>query len=176
MYMDMLNHFVFVYLDDILIFSKTLKEHTWHMRTVLQRLLENSLFVKAKKCECHLSSVTFLGYIIVQGSIQMNPGKVSAVLDWPAPDSWQKLQRFLGFANFYCRFFRNYSSVATPLTNLTSTKRHFAWASEADAAFRTLKQRLTSAPILCLPDPAGRGGGRHIRHRSRGCPLSESHF
>lgn len=105
--------------------------------------------MKAEKCEFHLSSVTFLGHIIGQWSIQMDAGKV-----WPAPDSRQKLQRFLGFANFYCRFIRKDSSMAAPLTSLTSTRRPFAWTSEADAAFQTLKQRFTSAPILHMPDPS----------------------
>ena len=79
---DMLNVFVFVYLDDILIFSKTMSEHIGHVQQVLRRLLENSLFVKAEKCEFHARSMSFLGYIVAEGSIQMDPEKVTAVTSW----------------------------------------------------------------------------------------------
>lgn len=150
---DMLNLFVFVYLDDILIFSKSKKEHILHVRQVLQRLLENQLFVKAEKCDFHQSSVSFLGFIIDTGGIRMDPSKVNAVMNWPVPSDRKQLQRFLGFANFYRRFIRNYSSVAAPLHALTSLFSKFQWNQQADEAFRDLKQRFASAPILTLPDP-----------------------
>ena len=107
---DMLNRSVFVYLDDILIFSKSVEEHRIHVRQVLQRLLENRL--KAEKCEFHVPSISFLGYIISQGQIEMDPAKVSAVAEWPSPPTRKRLQQFLGFANFYRRFIRGYSQVA----------------------------------------------------------------
>lgn len=106
---DFLNVFVFVYLDDILIFSKDLSDHKRHVRSVLQRLLENKLFVKAEKCEFHGSSVTFLGFILEGGQIRPTEEKIKAVVDWPIPETRKQLQRFLGFANFYRRFIRNYS-------------------------------------------------------------------
>lgn len=96
---DMINKFVFVYLDDILIFSKSQEDHVLHVRRVLKRLLENRLFVKAEKCEFSVSTTSFLGYIIAPDSIQMDPTKVKAVLDWPKPTDRKSLQRFLGFAN-----------------------------------------------------------------------------
>ena len=150
---DMLNQFVFVYLDDILIFSKSLSEHVLHVRRVLQRLLENQLFVKAEKCEYHQDTVAFLGYVISPGAIQMDQQKVRAVLEWPAPSSRKELQSFLGFANFYRRFIRNYGTLAAPLTALTSPAVKFVWSSSAEGAFCALKQRFTSAPILIQPDP-----------------------
>ena len=150
---DFLNSFVFVYLDDILIFSKSEPEHVQHVQSVLQRLLENQLFVKAEKCEFHASEVTFLGFIIRPGQILMDPTKVKAVADWPIPITRKKLQQFLGFANFYRRFIRNYSSVAAPLTALTSPRLTFQWSSAADKAFNDLKSRFSSAPILVFPDP-----------------------
>ncbi|KAI3376076.1 hypothetical protein L3Q82_016603 [Scortum barcoo] len=106
---DMLNRFIFVYLDDILIFSRSLPEHTQHVRQVLQRLLENQLFVKAEKCEFHVSKVSFLGFIIAPGQLHPDPSKIKAVENWPTPSTRKKLQQFLGFANFYRRFIRNYS-------------------------------------------------------------------
>lgn len=149
----MLNRFVFVYLDDILIFSQSREEHIHHVQAVLQHLLENSLFVKVEKCEFHALSVSFLGYIVAQDSVQMDLAKVSAVTSWPIPDTRKQLQCFLGFAIFYRRFIRHYSSLAAPLTILTSSKVPFQWSPTADSAFQTLKTRFTSAPILQMPDP-----------------------
>ncbi|KAG1962189.1 retrotransposable element [Pimephales promelas] len=149
---DMLNVFVFVYLDDILIFSPSLQIHVQHVRRVLQRLLENCLYVKAEKCTFHAPSVTFLGSVISAEGIEMDPAKVQAVVDWPVPKSRVELQRFLGFANFYRRFIRSFSQVAAPLTALTSVKTCFRWSDSAQGAFDLLKNRFTSAPILITPD------------------------
>lgn len=154
MYSDFLHRFVFVYLDDILIFSRSPEEHILHVRQVLQRLLENRLFIKAEKCQFHVPSVKFLGFVIASGQLEADPDKLSAVSNWPVPSSVKQLQRFLGFANFYRRFIRNYSSLVAPLTHLTSPKTPFVWAPEAEAAFHTLKQRFTSAPVLLQPDPS----------------------
>ena len=150
---DFLKIFVFVYLDDILIFAKSESEHVQHVQSVLQRLQENQLFVKAEKCEFHASKVTFLGFIIRAGRILMDPTKVKAVADWPIPTTRKRLQQFLGFANFYRRFIRNYSTVAAPLTALTSQRLTFQWSSAAEEAFSELKTRFSSAPILAFPDP-----------------------
>ena len=150
---DMINKFIFVYLDDILIFSQDARSHRAHVRKVLQRLLENLLFVKAEKCEFPCVTTPFAGYIISAGNIIMDPEKVRAVEQWPKPTVCKALQWFLGFANFYRRFIRNYRSIAAPLTRLTSTKVRFSWGQEAEDAFRGLKGRFTSAPILVHPDP-----------------------
>ena len=178
----MLDRFVFVYLDDILVFSKNKEEHVHHGQAVLQRLLENSLFVKAEKCEFHATSVSFLGYIIGKGNISMDSDKVSAVTAWPIPDSRKQLQRFLGFAHFYRRFIRGYSTVAAPLTALTSSKVPFLWSPAADTAFRALKARFTSAPILQMPDPERQfvvevdasDVGEKLRHREHGASGSKA--
>uniref|UniRef100_A0A3B3HPI5 Gypsy retrotransposon integrase-like protein 1 n=1 Tax=Oryzias latipes TaxID=8090 RepID=A0A3B3HPI5_ORYLA len=149
---DFLNRFVFVYLDDILVFSTDQSQHEHHVRLVLERLLENQLYVKAEKCEFHVSSIPFLGYIIEAGNIRPDPAKIEAVTQWEIPQTRKKLQQFLGFANFYRRFIRNYSSIAAPLTQLTSINKVYAWNPEADAAFRKLKSLFVSAPILIQPD------------------------
>ncbi|XP_026164228.1 uncharacterized protein LOC113131342 [Mastacembelus armatus] len=150
---DMINKFVFVYLDDILIFSRSETEHIHHVRAVLQRLLQNQLFVKVEKCEFHSKKTSFLGFVIEPGSIAMDPEKVRAVREWPVPQSRKQLQGFLGFANFYRKFIRNYSSVAHSLHQLTSVKVPFFWTPEAQRAFTSLKSRFTSAPVLNLPNP-----------------------
>ncbi|KAI3367781.1 hypothetical protein L3Q82_026217 [Scortum barcoo] len=164
---DFLNRFVFVYLDDILIYSRNLPNHQLHVRQVLQRLLENRLFVKKEKCEFHASQVDFLGFgFIKEGCVQADPdlkAKVRAVAEWPIPTNRKLLQRFLGFANFYRRFIRNYSQEAAPLTALTSPSRPFVWSEEAEKAFNRLRTLFTTAPVLVQPDPAqqlnrGRGG------------------
>ncbi|KAL0159845.1 hypothetical protein M9458_043570, partial [Cirrhinus mrigala] len=128
-------------------------DHVQHVRRVLQRLLENGLFVKAEKCVFHAQSIPFLGYIVSSEGIRMDPDKVKAVVDWPTPDSRKALQRFLGFANFYRRFIRNFSQLAAPLTALTSSKTTFRWSDAANVAFSNLKSRFVSAPILVAPDP-----------------------
>ncbi len=150
---DMVDQFIYVYLDDILIFSSSLQEHVQHVRRVLQRLLENGLFVKAEKCAFHAQSVPFLGFIVSPEGVRMDPDRVKAVVDWPTPDSRKALLRFLGFANFYRRFIRNFSQLAAPLTALTSTKMTFRWSNAAEAAFTKLRGRFVSAPILRAPDP-----------------------
>ncbi|KAK3540883.1 hypothetical protein QTP86_002978 [Hemibagrus guttatus] len=151
---DMLDQFVFVYLDDILIFSSSLQEHVIHVSKVLRCLLDNHLYVKPEKCEFHVTQVQFLGFIIKPGQIKMDPQKVQAVVDWPSPSSVKEVQRFLGFANFYCKFIRNFSSVTAPLSALTKGNiAGFHWGPEAELAFNKLKCRFTSAPILILPNP-----------------------
>lgn len=137
---DMLKRFVFVYLDDILIFSHSNQEHIQHVKLVLQRLLENRLFVKAEKCEFHVSSLRFLGIIVEKGQIKTDPAKIKTVVEWPTPTSRKQLQRFLSFAHFYRRFFQDYSRVTTPLTKLTSVNVPFTWSPAVDAAFVRLKE------------------------------------
>lgn len=106
----LLTGLFFVYLEDI--FSKSQSEHETHIRQVLQRLLKNRLFIKGEKCEFHVSTVTFLGYIIDRGNLRPDPAKVKAVVEWPKPPNLLQLQRFLGFANFYRRFIQDFSRVA----------------------------------------------------------------
>ncbi|KAJ8343397.1 hypothetical protein SKAU_G00307260 [Synaphobranchus kaupii] len=153
---EMLERFVFVYLDDILIFSPDLQTHIGHVKQVLKALLQAKLFVKAEKCSFHASTVSFLGFIISEGRVRMDPEKVSAVLNWPTPRSMKQVQRFLGFANFYRRFIRNFSALAAPITALTKKMPagQFRWNSRANSAFMELKRRFSSEPILITPNPS----------------------
>ncbi|XP_042612294.1 uncharacterized mitochondrial protein AtMg00860-like [Cyprinus carpio] len=116
--------------------------------------MEHQLYAKAEKCEFHLTAILFLGYVISQEGVAMDESKVNAVLNWPLPGTIKDLQRFLGFANFYRRFIRNFSSVAAPLTNMTKRgSSHLHWSLPACEAFEELKRRFTTAPILHHPDP-----------------------
>lgn len=139
-----------------LFFSWTLGEHQHHVRLILQRLMENHLFVKAEKCEFHVDSISFLGLSVEKGQPRADPAKIKAVVEWPTPTTRKQLQRFLGFANFYHRFIRNYSQRALPLTRLTPVKVPFRWDSEVDIAFAKLKKSFTNPPVLphCNPDIA----------------------
>lgn len=151
---DILNHYVIAYIDDILIFSKTHELHIQHVKDVLSRLLANQLYVKAEKCEFHVASTNFLGYKISHQGVEMDIKKVEAVTEWPHPVTVKELQRFLGFANFYRRFIRNYSSIAAPLTSLLKgNPKRILWTPQAQSAFDTLKTSFTTAPILKHPDP-----------------------
>ena len=150
---DMLNIFVVVYLDDILIFSRTLEEHQQHVRLVLQRLLENRLFVRAEKCVFHADSVTYLGNIVEAGQMTVDPAKVRAVEEWPRPTNRTQLRRFLGFAGFLRRFIKGFSQIAAPLNALTSISRPFSWTPEAETALSKLKGLFSTAPVLVHPDP-----------------------
>lgn len=134
-----------------LFFSPDEESHVQIVREVLKRLLSNELFVKAEKCEFHRKQVSFLGYVISHDHLEMDPGKVQAVAEWPTPTSRKEVQRFLGFAYFYRKFIRNFSSVAAPLSALTSPKVSFQWSQSSSEAFQRLKKLFTTAPVLTLP-------------------------
>lgn len=150
---EYLNKFVFVYLDDILIFFPDIDTYRKHVRQVLEQLLQNRLFVKAEKFEFHVSTVSFLGFVVSEGRVSMDPEKVRAVQEWPTPTSRKELQRFLGFANFYRKFIRTFSHIASPLHALTSSKMQFLWSPQAESTFLRLKSSFVAAPVLILPDP-----------------------
>lgn len=149
---ELLNNFVFVYLNDILIFSPDEETHVSHVKQVLKCLLDHQPYVKAEKCEFHAPKISFLGCVVSESEIQMDPDKVSPVATWTTLSNRREVQRFLEFANFYRRFIRNFSSVSAPLHVLTSPKVKFSWTPQADSAFNELRERFTSAPILTLPD------------------------
>ncbi|KAK3506178.1 hypothetical protein QTP70_012512 [Hemibagrus guttatus] len=151
---EFLHKFVLVYIDDILIYSRSLAKHRHHIAEVLKRLREFQLFLKAEKCSFHQPSVQFLGYNIGSRGIWMDEGKVAAIKGWPTPTTVKELQRFLGFANFYRWFIQNYSSISNPLTSLLSNKpKSLSSTTSAEEAFNTLKEAFTTAPLLVHPDP-----------------------
>ncbi|KAK3525000.1 hypothetical protein QTP86_012572 [Hemibagrus guttatus] len=151
---EFLQKSVLVYIDDILIYSRSLADHQQHVAEVLQRLKGYRLFLKAEKCTFHQPSLQFLGYNIDRSGVRMDKRKVTAVKDWPIPTSVKELQRFLGFANFYRRFIQGYSSITSPLTSLLRNKpKSLSWTPAATQAFDTLKTAFTTAALLAHPDP-----------------------
>jgi hypothetical protein len=174
-----LRRFVLVFFDDILIYNSSWSEHLRHVRTVFRTLQDHQLFLKQSKCEFGRSSVAYLGHVILAEGVAMDKFKVQAVLDWPVPKSVKVVRGFLGLAGYYRRFIRNFSTIAAPLTALLK-KEGFRWNDDADRAFRTLQQALTSAPVLQLPafdrdfivecDTSGSGVGA-VLHQGAG-PLA----
>ncbi len=150
-----LDVFVVVYLDDILVYSKTEEEHIEHVKKVLQALQEANLRVKLDKTQFHVQEVEFLGFIVTSEGMKMDKAKVESVTSWPAPTSVKEVQSFLGFANYYRKFIKDYSKIAAPMTELTKgEKSMFSWTNQAQIAFEELKQRFTTAPILTSFDPS----------------------
>lgn len=150
---EYLDVFVVAYLDDILIYSKTEAEHIQHVRKVLEKLRIAKLLLKPEKCEFHQEETHFLGFIVGRHGVRMDPIKVEAVLSWPTPGTVKEVQSFLGFANFYRRFIKNYSAVAKALTDLTKKDQDWQWTDQAQKAFQELKDHFTSAPVLATYDP-----------------------
>lgn len=150
---DYLDIFCTAYLDDILIYSSSLKEHKKHVRQVLQRLGEFGLQADIAKCEFHVQEVKYLGLIVSTNGIRMDPSKISAVVDWPTPANVKDVQSFLGFANFYRRFIKDFAKKAAPLAKLTKKDIPFLWDADCQRAFESLKKAFTSAPILRHFDP-----------------------
>ena len=145
---------VVVYIDDLLIFTKSddQEEHDRIVLEVLQRLEEHDLFVKPKKCSFQVKEVEFLGMTVSAEGIKMNDNKVQAILEWPTPKTVRGVRSFLGLANFYQRFIKDYAQVARPLNDLTKKDQSFEWKDSQQTVFDTLKQRFTTAPIVAFPD------------------------
>ena len=143
---------VCVYLDDILIFTKTLEEQHRVTRMVLQRLREHRLFLRHDKCEFDKTQVEYLGMVISPDKVEMDPIKVDGVRKWPAPTNKKQVQSFLGFVNFYRRFIKDFSSHAKPLFELTRKDVKFTWGTSEELAFQTLKDLVTSSPVLIQPN------------------------
>jgi hypothetical protein len=140
-FMPELDKFVVVFIDDILIYSKSKEEHAQHLRVILQRLRDHQLYAKFSKCAFWLKEVPFLGHIISAGGIAVDPSKVQEVLDWKSPRSVTKIRSFLKLAGYYRRFIPDLEKEAK-----------FKWSPQCEDAFLTLKKLLTTAPVLALPD------------------------
>ncbi|GJR02399.1 putative reverse transcriptase domain-containing protein [Tanacetum coccineum] len=141
-----LDKFVIVFIDDILIYSKNKQEHEEHLKIILE------LYAKFSKCEFWIPKVQFLGHVIDNKGIHVDPAKIESVKDWASPKTPTEIRQFLGLAGYYRRFIEGFSKIAKPMTKLTQKKVKFEWGDKQEAAFQLLKQKLCSAPILALPE------------------------
>ncbi|KAI3751218.1 hypothetical protein L2E82_22266 [Cichorium intybus] len=148
----MLDKSVIVFIDDILIYSKTREEHENHLREILEVLRREKLYAKFSKCEFWLREVQFLGHVVNQKGILVDPAKIEAVMKWEVPRTPTEIRSFLGLAGYYRRFIQDFSKIAVPLTQLTKKNASFKWGEDQQKAFEILRKKLCEAPILTLPE------------------------
>ena len=141
-----------VFIDDILIYSKDAEEHAMHLRMTLEILKQQRLFAKLSKCDVWLSEVTFLGHVISAKGVMVDSSKIESVQAWEPPKNVKEVRSFLGLAGYYRRFVEGFSRIAQPMTNLTKKTTRFVWTEACQKSFDELKRRLTSAPVLALPE------------------------
>jgi len=139
---------VIVYLDDILIFTKMEEEHEQVVQRVLEILAEHKLFLRPEKCEFHRKQIEYLGLVISENKVAMDPVKVTRVREWPIPENRTDVQAFVGFVNFYRRFIQDFSTIARPLFDLTRSNQAWNWGTKKQEAFERLKMAVTTALIL----------------------------
>jgi hypothetical protein len=151
-FMQELDKFVVVFIDDILIYSKNPKDHAKYLHVILQRLRDHHLYAKFSKCEFWLDTVKFLGHTISGDGISIDPSKVQEVMDWKPPTTVHQIRSFLGLAGYYRRFIPDFSSIAKPMTELLKKGVKFSWGQKCDDAFHILRDHLTTAPVLAQPD------------------------
>jgi Reverse transcriptase (RNA-dependent DNA polymerase). len=151
-FMEYLDKFVVVFIDDILIYSQSEEDHQHHLRLVLGKLREHQLYAKLSKCEFWLSEVKFLGHVISAKGVAVDPETVTAVTEWKQPKTVTQIRSFLGLAGYYRRFIENFSKIARPMTQLLKKEEKFVWSPQCEKAFQTLKEKLVSSPVLILPD------------------------
>jgi hypothetical protein len=151
-FMDYLDKFVVVFIDDILIYSQNEQEHEVHLRKVLQSLRYCQQYAKLSKCEFGISEVLFLGHIINQEGLVVDPKKVTTILDWKAPKDVRGIKSFIGMAGYYRRFIKGFSKIVRPMKALLAKKVEFEWTPACQKSFETLKEKLTTTLVLILPD------------------------
>jgi hypothetical protein len=150
-FMEYLDRFVVVFIGDILIYSKSESDHEEHLRLVLQKLRDNQLYAKFRKCEFWTDKVPFLGHIISNGGISVDPAKVKDIMAWTIPTTVTEIRSFLGLAGYYQRFIEGFSKIAKPMTSLLEKGREFKWDEKCQESFDQLRMRLMSPPVLVMP-------------------------
>lgn len=148
-----LDSFVLAYLDDILIFSKSIEEHERHLRTVFDRLRQHGLKLKAKKCSFMKEQTQYLGFIIDKRGVRPDPDKVAAIRSLPSPTSVREVRSFIGMCSYYRRYVPNFSKIAEPLVSFTKKYAKIKWNDQCQQAFNYIKDSLTVIPLLSYPDP-----------------------
>jgi RNase H-like domain found in reverse transcriptase/Reverse transcriptase (RNA-dependent DNA polymerase) len=145
---DLLDVYVIIYLDDILVFSGNKADHFRHVSEVLKRLRKHGLYANGKKCDFYSEPINYLGYMIGPNGLQIDPAKVKVIQDWPEPWKVKDVRSFLGFANFYRQYIHNYSDIVVLLTCLTWKNIPWNFDESCKLAFLILKLAFISTPIL----------------------------
>lgn len=140
-----------VYLDDIIVFSKSFDEHLENLGKVINCLKEADLKINPQKCNLFKDQVKFLGHVVSSDGVATDPAKLDSVTNWPIPKNVKQVRSFLGLCSYYRRFVKNFADIAKPLHSLTEAGRKFEWIKPCQESFDTLKQALTSTPILGYP-------------------------
>ena len=153
LFSDMLDKSVIIFLDDILIFSPTIQDHIQHLQAVLRRLTDHNLFAKASKCEIAQQVTEFVGHVVTEEGISPMDSKIKAINEWSTLDSVTDVRSFLGMASFYRKFIPGFAKICGPLHDLTKKGVKFEFGDKERQAMEAIKQRLTSSPVLILPDP-----------------------
>ncbi|KAI3815960.1 hypothetical protein L1987_15644 [Smallanthus sonchifolius] len=159
-FMDLMKHvckpyldqFVIVFIDNILIYSKNRDEHEEHLRLILELLKQEQLYAKLSKCEFWIREMQFLGHVVNETGIHVDPSKIESIKNWAAPKTPIEVRQFLGLAGYYRRFIEGFSKIAQPLTALTQKSKPYNWGDTQESAFQLLKKKLCSAHILSLPE------------------------
>ena len=141
-----------IYLDDILVFSKTFDDHIERLETVFKRLEDAGLRLKASKCHLFKHKVSYLGHVISEEGVETDPAKIKSIQDWTTPTTVTEVRSFMGLCSYYRRFIKGFAAIATPLHRLTQKNKTFVWSKECQEAFEHLKSALASAPVLTHPD------------------------
>ncbi|GJT64482.1 putative reverse transcriptase domain-containing protein [Tanacetum coccineum] len=147
-----LDKFVIVFIDDILIYSRNKEEHTNHLRIILELLKKEKLYAKFSKCDFWIRIVQFLGHLIDNQGLHVDPANIEAVENWTSPTTPIEIRQFLGLAGYYQRFIKDFLKIAKSLTELTQKNKKYIWGKDQETAFQLLKQKLCEAPILALPE------------------------
>jgi hypothetical protein len=151
-FMEGLDKFVVVFIDDILVYSKSVEEHEQHLQVVLEKLRAHKLYAKFSKCEFWLEKISFLGHILTIEGVAVDPGKVETVSNWRQPTNVSEIRSFLGLTGYHRRFIEGFSKIARPMTELLKKEKKFTWTESCERSFQELKRRLTTALVLTLLD------------------------
>jgi hypothetical protein len=151
-FMEYLDKFIMVFIDNILVYSRSEEEHEGHLRLVLQKLRDHKLYAKLSKYELWLKQFALLGHVILKGGIYVDPSKVQDVLSWKSPMSVSDIRSFLRLAGYYRRFIEGFSKISKPMTELLRKDKQFEWMPTCEASFQELKKQLTTTPVLVMLD------------------------